>query len=140
MTLSPRRQALAAALLAAIGIAAVVTAVMIRGGSEDAPIDARIEELIPADGSEVLLQQSVGIDLVDNPRFVVEFYVNGVRIPDDELIKATSVNRVVYQSGPGRSVESLAAERNCARAVFYPLAQEADSPTRGEHTWCFNAS
>ncbi len=126
--------------MAAGGIAAVVTAVMIRGGSGPPPLDPRIEELIPSAGSEVLAQQTVGIDLIDSPRFVVELYLNGLRIPDDELLKATSTNRVVYQSGPDRSVESLEADRNCLRAVFYPLTEEPATPTRGEHVWCFNAS
>ena len=140
MPLSRRRQVLLVSLAAAVGIAAITTGVMLRGNSGAPAVDPRIEELIPEAGSEVLLQQVLGIDLVDNPRFVIQLFVNGTQIPPEELIKAEATNRVVYQSGEGRSVESLRAERNCLRAVFYPLTDSENPTSSGEHVWCFNAS
>ena len=140
MPLSRRRQALIAALIATAGIASITAAVLVRDGDGGPPVDSRVEELIPAAGSEVLAQHAVGLDLSDSPRFVVELYLNGQRLPDAETLQATSTNRAVYQPGQDRTVEKLRAGENCARAVFYPLGEGPDSARRGEVRWCFRAA
>ena len=129
-----------AAAIAAAGIAAITTAVMVRGGDSTPAVDSRVEELIPAPGDEVLAQQAVGIDLTDTPRYVIELYLNGQRLPDAETLQATSTNRAVYQPGQDRAVEKLRAGENCTRAVFYPLAEGPTSARRGEVRWCYRAS
>ena len=101
---------------------------------------SRVEELIPAAGSEVLAQQAVGLDLTDTPRYVIELFLNGQRLPDAEMLQATSTNRAVYQPGQDRAVEKLRAGESCARAVFYPLTEGSASARRGEVRWCFRAS
>ena len=140
MRLSTRRQSFIAALIAAAGIASITTAAMVRGGDSAPAVDSRVEELIPAAGSEVLAQQAVGLDLTDTPRYVIELFLNGQRLPDAEMLQATSTNRAVYQPGQDRAVEKLRAGESCARAVFYPLAEGSTSARRGEVRWCFRAS
>ena len=140
MALSRRRQALIAALIATAGIASITSAALLRDGDGGPPLDSRVEELIPAPDSEVLAQQAFGLDLTDDPRYVIELYLNGQRMPDDETLQATSTNRSLYQPGQGRTVEKLRAGENCARAVFYPLAEGPASPRRGEVRWCFGAA
>ncbi len=140
VALSPRRQALIAAVIATAGIAAITAAVLVRDGDSGPLTDSRVEELIPAPDSEVLAQQSFGLDLTDTPRYVIELFLNGQRLPEDETVQATSVNRALYQPGQGRTVEKLRAGENCARAVFYPLAEGPSSPRRGEVRWCFRAA
>ena len=99
-----------------------------------------MEELIPEPGSEVLVQQAFGLDLTDTPRYVIELYLNGHLLPDNESVQATSVNRSVYQPGRTQTVTKLRAGENCARAVFYPFAEGPTSPRRGEVRWCFRAA
>ena len=140
VALSRRRQALIAALIATAGIASITAAVLVRDGDGGPPVDSRVEELIPEPDTDVLAQQAFGLDLTDNPRYVIEMYLNGERMPDDEIVQATSVNRVVYQPGQDRAVEKLRAGENCARAVFYPFAEGPASPRRGEVRWCFRAA
>ena len=140
MALSRRRQALIAALIATAGIASIVAAALVRDGDSGPPLDSRVEELIPEPGSEVLAQQAFGLDLSDSPRYVIELFLNGQRLPDDESVRATSVNRSVYQPGRERTVEKLRAGENCVRAVFYPFAEGPASPRRGEVRWCFRAA
>lgn len=140
VALSSRRQALVAAVIATAGIASITAAVLVRDGDSGPPLDSRVEELIPTPDSDVLAQQAFGLDLTDTPRFVIELYLNGERMPDDETVLATSVSRVVYQPGVDRTVEKLRAGENCARAVFYPLAEGPTSPSRGEVRWCFRAA
>lgn len=113
---------------------------LLRDGDSGPPVDSRVEELIPEPGSEVLAQQAVGLDLDDSPRYVIELYLNGQRLPDAETLQATSTNRAVYQPGTDRAVEKLRAGENCVRAVFYPLAEGESSAQRGEVRWCFRAA
>jgi len=138
--LSRRRQALVAAIIATAGVASIATAALLRDGDGGPPVDSRVEELIPAPDSEVLAQQAVGLDLTDSPRYVIELFLNGQRLPDGETLQATSTNRSVYQPGQERTVEKLRAGENCARAVFYPLAEGPASARRGEVRWCFRAA
>ena len=140
MPLSRRRQALVAAIIATAGVASIATAALLRDGDGGPPVDSRVEELIPAPDSEVLAQQAVGLDLTDSPRYVIELFLNGQRLPDAETLQATSTNRSVYQPGQERTVEKLRAGENCARAVFYPLAEGPASARRGEVRWCFRAA
>lgn len=140
MPRSARRQALIAAVIATAGIASIVAAALLRDGDSGPPIDSRVEELIPEPDSDVLAQHAVGLDLSDSPRYVVELYLNGRRLPDAETLQATSTNRSVYQPGAERAVEKLRAGENCVRAVFYPLAEGAASARRGEVRWCFRAA
>ena len=84
-----------------------------------------MEELIPEPGSEVPAQHAVGIDVTDSPRYVIELFLNGQRLPDAdaEMRQAKSTNRAVYQPGRDGTVTKLRAGENCVRAVFYPLAE-----------------
>ncbi|MCY3561391.1 MAG: hypothetical protein OXH20_09535 [bacterium] len=138
--MSRRRQALIAAAIATAGIASIAAAVLVRDGGSGPTLDSRVEDLIPASDSDVLAQQAFGLDLTDTPRYVIELYLNGERMPAEEIVQAGSVNRVVYQPGQDRAVERLRAGENCARAVFYPFAEGAASPRRGEVRWCFRAA
>ena len=140
MALSRRRQALIAAIIATAGIASITTAALVRDGEGGPPLDSRIEELIPAPGSEVLAQQAFGLDLSDAPRHTIELFLNGERLPDDESVRASAVNRVIYQPGRQQAIERLRAGENCVRAIFYPFAEGRTSPNRGEVRWCFRAA
>ena len=140
VALSSRRQALIAAVIATAGIASITAAVLVRDGDSSPPVDSRVEELIPEPDTDVLAQQAFGLDLTDTPRYVIELYLNGERMPDDETVQAGSVNRVVYQPGQARAVEKLRAGENCARAIFYPFAEGPTSSRRGEVRWCFRAA
>ena len=137
---SRRRQALIAAVIATAGVASIAVATLVRDGEGGPPVDSRVEELIPAPDSEVLAQNAFGIDVTDTPRYVIELFLNGRRLPDSETLQATSTNRSVYQPGRDRTVEKLRAGENCARAVFYPFTEGPASPRRGEVRWCFRAA
>ncbi|MCY3807243.1 MAG: hypothetical protein OXG91_12280 [bacterium] len=140
MPLSPRRQALIAAAVATAGVASIAAAALVRDGDSGPAVDSRVEELIPDPASDVLAQHAVGLDLTDSPRYVIELFLNGQRLPDAETLQAASTNRAVYQPGAERTVEKLRAGQNCARAVFYPLAEGSASARRGEVRWCFRAA
>ena len=130
-------------LLLVLAVAGIV-AVSQNGGGGDATEDrsSAIEALIPSPGSDVLRQSEVGIDLVEGYRAMLT--VNGVQIPDDQIVGVPSgdrqpaLARYVFSPGAGKVVESWDAGRNCVTAVFWSAAE---GPERGTtHTWCFSAA
>lgn len=139
----------------AVGIAIFITAFIVADTpSEDDVIfsDPAIEALLPAEGSEVLRQVQVGIDLVGG--FAAELTINGVPIPPDQVnvfrnpddpsqsaeqpgAFATTINRFAYQPLEGRAVPELKGDQNCAVAAFWPVADPTDIRTV---EWCFTVA
>ena len=141
MALSRRRQALIAALIATAGIASITSAALLRDGDGGPPLDSRVEELIPEPDSEVLAQQAFGLDLTDDPRYVIELYLNGQRMPDDETAAGDIHEPVLVSARPGG-----APSRSCAPGRTAPgrsstrWPKDPPRPRRGEVRWCFGAA
>lgn len=127
----------AALVTGAVGIGAITLAALARNDSNAPEEDPAVEDLIPQRGAEVLVQSTVGIDLVDNPRYDITLTLNGQVLPEDELLKAGITNRVTYRVGEGQSVEELESGVNCVVADFYPLEQGPAAAR--EVRWCFQA-
>lgn len=128
-------------MIGLLGAVIVVTLVFIaRAGTPsptaDGPGSSVIEALVPAEGTEALRQTRVGIDLV--PGWEGRLAVNGVDIPEEQLLLVPELNQVFFIPGPTTLVEELQAGRNCVTARFWPSAQgPTESITR---TWCFEAT
>ena len=134
----PKRLGMLIALAAAVaGIAVITLAVLARGG--DAPsLDPAVEELRPANGAEsVPVQSSVTIDLQDRPQYTISLRINGVRIPESEVLFSRSLNRLNYIVGEGQTIEELRSGRNCVQAEFYSIT-EGPGAARTVN-WCFEA-
>ncbi|MBA2283612.1 MAG: hypothetical protein M3527_08885 [Actinomycetota bacterium] len=92
---------------------------------DNAPTRAElVEQLIPSEGSEVLSQVQVGIDL--GPGYSAHLVVNGVPIPDDELQQRLPLNQVFFTPGEGLAVDALVPGDNRVRADIYSLADGTD--------------
>lgn len=89
------------------------------------------------DAESVPVQSSVTIDLVDRPQYSISLRINGVAIPDGEVLFSRSLNRLNYLVGDGQTVEELRPGRNCIQAEFYSVA-EGPSAARSVN-WCFEA-
>ena len=134
----PKRLGMLIALAAAVaGIAVITLAVLARGG--DGPsLDPAVEELRPAaDAESVPVQSSVTIDLEDRPQYTISLRINGVRIPESEVLFSRSLNRLNYIVGEGQTVEELRPGRNCVQAEFYAIT-EGPAAAR-DVNWCFEA-
>jgi hypothetical protein len=92
-----------------------------------------IEQLIPAPGSKILRQETIGIDLAAG--FDGTLTVNGTLIPDDQLTKVPSLNQIAFTPGSGKAVQELQAGQNCVIATYWLTAtgpsQSSTMP------WCF---
>lgn len=97
-----------------------------------------MEELIPTkDAVSVPVQSSVTIDLQDRPQYRISLRINGVVIPESEVLFSRSLNRLNYIVGEGQTVEELRPGRNCAQAEFYSIT-EGPGAARSVN-WCFEA-
>jgi hypothetical protein len=97
-----------------------------------------VDRLIPASGSEVLRQATVGIDVAAaHDAYLV---INGteIRTAEDGLSKDLGSGLITYTPGPGKPVEALLPERNCVLALVWPQL-EGERSARPV-SWCFDAS
>ncbi|HBX79014.1 MAG TPA: hypothetical protein DEG43_15330 [Acidimicrobiaceae bacterium] len=112
-------------------------------GPDDASLNlpSSIERLIPASGSTVLSQSSVGIDLKQgyNAYLVVE----GQKIDNDAteanpdgLFRTPSLEILEYDPAPDKRVKRLSSPRACVDAFVWRV--EESPATAQQTTWCFN--
>ncbi|MFN8053125.1 MAG: hypothetical protein U0Q22_16890 [Acidimicrobiales bacterium] len=114
-------------------------------GSDEASLSkpSYVERLIPASGTEVLSQSTVGIDLVDG--YDAYLVINGKKITNDVtetdqdgLRKAPSLGTVEYDPAPGRRIPKLDSPRQCVDAFVW---KKLDGPaTAKQVNWCFRVS
>lgn len=140
-------------LLVGLGLGGVILGFSL-GGGDDGPqnLDPAIQELLPADGAEVLRQTPVGIDL--QAGFEAVLFVNGNRIPEDQVNVlrdaenprepseqtsdfGTTINRFTYSPSAGTVYEELPGDENCARAEFWPVEDPTDIRSV---EWCFTVA
>ncbi len=132
------------ALLAA-GLAGFWVASLVGDDGPDPAVSGRhpaVEDLIPARGSEVLQQQTVGIDL-SAPYELSSLVIRPSASPGGgvEVIGQTDhtagLNRYLFSPGPGQPIAALSPDANCAVAVFAPIARRDETATV---EWCFEVS
>lgn len=104
------------------------------GGPSESEI---VEQTIPAEGAEILRQAQIGIDL-GAVYDVRSLSVQGVAVPEEELIRRPELNQVFFQPAEGFTFESLPAGRVCARADVVRLSEPDDVIRAVE--WCFEVT
>ena len=99
-------------------------------------LDEIVERVFPARDSEVLRQQQVGIDL--GARYTGVLIVNGIEIPETQLIRQPALNQVFFQPTDGYAVEELLPGRNCVIALVWRVTESRDESRSVD--WCFEAT
>jgi hypothetical protein len=118
--------------------------VVISGEDVDAPacdpsdetLGEIVEQLFPAADSEALQQVQVGIDLGN--RYTGVLVVDGVEVPESQLVRQEALNQVFFSPGVDRVVEQWEPGRNCVRAIVWPIA-EGRTESRNVD-WCFEVT
>jgi hypothetical protein len=102
--------------------------------SESSPVEA----LIPPEGSEILRQEPVGVDL--RPGWTGTLVVNDQEIPNGQLQtdNLESLGQILYTPGDGKVVERYDAGQNCATAIIWRV-EESRASSRTV-SWCFNVT
>lgn len=151
----PTRTKVIIAVVLTVAIAAIVLAYLTtaEGGDDGVNVSGAdglqdtgerdpsgVEALIPPRGSEILGQETIGIDLV--PGWTGELTLlpgNGVAttLPEDE-IEVDGLNRIIYQPGPGKAIERLSGDY-CLVATIWDQVEGREQTQRVEN-WCFSAT
>lgn len=97
-----------------------------------------VEALLPPENSQHLSQQKIGIDL--EAGWLGQLTITPadgvpIPIPDDEL-ERSALAEVVFQPGPGKTLESIPSGRTCVTALIWDQVQGRENTERTE-TWCF---
>jgi hypothetical protein len=130
-----------AVIVLALAIAAFVAAYLVTsdegddalGTSGDAIGNKIVEQRIPAPGSQVPQQSTVGIDLLSGWEGTLQ--LNDVEIPMDQLKLTPELARIEFTPGDGKVVGELQAGLNCVNAIVWPISEGRDAAR--EIPWCF---
>jgi hypothetical protein len=77
-----------------------------------------VELLVPENGSSVLSQAQIEIDLT--APYDAHLSINAVPVPDEQLQKHPELNQVVFTPGAGKVFEKLPSGQNCVQADILP--------------------
>ena len=131
-----RRILLTLAVASAIGILVFgFTRDQGREGTAASGGDA-VEQLIPAEDSEVLSQNAIGINLA--PGYTGELSIDGTPVPDDELQDDRQTFQILYRPSEESALGVLPAGETCAQAVIWPISEGRESARTV--SWCFNVT
>ena len=133
-----RRLIILLIVIACVGGMAIAVAHTRRGDEEPTITGSPnvVQLLAPPDGSNVLSQAQIEIDLTS--RYDAHLSINGVPVPDEQLQRHPELNQVLFTPGPGKIFEKLPSGRNCAQANIFRVdgSSEQVPPVR----WCFNVT
>lgn len=131
-----RRIAIWAAIAFALGL--MVYGFARDSGREGTSNDAggAVDALIPAEDSEALSQNSIGIDLAAG--YTGDLAINGEPVPSDELVDDRQQYQILYQPSEDSALGVLPAGEVCVQARVWPIS-EGPSAARAVN-WCFNVT
>jgi hypothetical protein len=129
--LQPRHAAYAALLVV---VAVCVVMLTQRSATTGTDLDGgTIERLIPTPDAKVLQQDTIGIDLAPGHEGVLS--LDGVPIPEDQLLVVPALNQVTFTPGPGKDYEQLPAGEHCLTARYWRSDTGPQQSTL--RSWCF---
>jgi len=136
LTYVNRRNALGISILLALGVGAMIAAVIATDDSvDDVSVGSNpaIVELIPPRGDTILPQSNVGVILASGWSGELT-YIDNVEIPLDEQRIERALNSIIFRPDENLSLERLPAQEVCAQIRYW----EVRSPDRVQFfSWCF---
>ena len=129
------RNALGISILLALGVGALVAAIIATDDSSDdvsVVSNPAIVELIPPRGDTILPQSNVGVILASGWSGELT-YIDNVQIPLDEQRIERALNSIIFRPDENLSLERLPAQEVCAQIRYW----EVRSPDRVQFfNWC----
>ncbi len=136
MSESPVRNSRYRAVYVGLGLALVaVIALGVAFGSPDRPEIERpeqIEAISPEPGETVVRQTRIEVDLVTG--YSLEMFVDGFRIPAEELFVVEGAGLYSWQPGADQFISELSPGRHEVRIRWQTLS---GLPDNGEFSWTF---
>lgn len=121
-----------------LGLAlAAVVALGVAFGSPDRPGAGRpdqVEAVSPEPGETALRQTRIEVDLAAG--YALELYVDGLRIPDEELFVVEGTGVYSWQPGPDQIIDALSPGQHQVLIRWRTLT---GLPDDGEYSWTFRA-
>jgi hypothetical protein len=135
------KRRLISAAFAAAGLVLIALAFVTAdtGGDRVRITKQEVAAVFPGPQDLVLRQSQVGASLV--PGFTGTLQINGNEVSPDELSIDVNANlsTIVFQPGPGKSVEELRTGTNTVTVVFWNAAAGRGAGA-DSFTWTFNVS
>lgn len=97
-----------------------------------------VEQVIPGRDSEVLQQQQIGVDL--GPAYTGTLVVNGVEIPDSQLLFRPELNQVFFQPTDDAVITRFEPGTNCVTALAWLVGSQTRADAREVDHWCFEVT
>tara|TARA_B100000475_G_C14828520_1_gene243797 strand:+ start:203 stop:616 length:414 start_codon:yes stop_codon:yes gene_type:complete len=131
-----RRNALGISILLALGVGAIIAAVITTDDSiDDVSVGSNpaIVELIPPRGDTILPQSNVGVILASGWSGELT-YIDNVQIPLNEQRIERALNSIIFRPDENLSLERLPTQEVCAQIRYW----EVRSPDLVQFfSWCF---
>ncbi len=131
-SMSRTRYRIVLGLLGVTFIVIVVGSVLILPEGTPTSLPGPVRELSPRDGDLVLRQAK--IEFRTDPAYRASFVIDGVSIPDDEVITMAGTGIHVYQPGPGKTIEEWTPGFHVVEAAWDTVS---GLPDPGSITWSF---
>ena len=136
LTYVDRRNALGISILLALGVGAIIAAVIATDDSvDDVSVGSNpaIVELIPHRGDTILPQSNVGVILASGWSGELT-YIDNVQIPLNEQRIERALNSIIFRPDENLSLERLPTQEVCAQIRYW----EVRSPDLVQFfSWCF---
>ena len=136
LTYVDRRNALGISILLALGVGAMIAAVIATDDSVEAVSvgsNPAIVELIPPRGDTILPQSNVGVILASGWSGELT-YIDNVQIPLNEQRIERALNSIIFRPDENLSLERLPTQEVCAQIRYW----EVRSPDLIQFfSWCF---
>lgn len=136
LTYVDRRNALGISILLALGVGAIIAAVITTDDSiDDVSVGSNpaIVELIPPRGDTILPQSNVGVILASGWSGELT-YIDNVQIPLNEQRIERALNSIIFRPDENLSLERLPTQEVCAQIRYW----EVRSPDLIQFfSWCF---
>jgi hypothetical protein len=111
----------------------VVFAVVWAPGGREFRLPAAVERISPYNGDAVLRQIELRVDM--QAGYTIELFVDGVRIPDDEIAATEATAQYVWAPGPDKTFAEWSRGTHSVGIRYERIA--ADGIDVGQLSWVF---
>lgn len=120
-------------LLLGVALALVVIfAVIWAPGGREFRLPAAVESITPGNGETVLRQIDLRIDM--QVGYTIELFIDGVRIPADEISATEATGRFTWVPGPSKTFEEWSVGPHSIGITYERLGDRIDV---GQLSWVF---
>jgi hypothetical protein len=92
-----------------------------------------VTQLVPTDGSNIVQQDAIGIDLASG--YTAKLAVNGTPIPQNQLRIVPGLGQYSFTPGKGKVFTAWPAGKSCAVATYWKV-KDGPGHANAQH-WCF---